>query len=173
MWSLLFPLFSRAFLRGLQTTTSATCDLNTPYNQAACVPSSKVTRNVPGTPRKNPRTAAASVMNTAFITSLPLSFSTAAEILVLCTSRPIHSTSLMRVLLSGVAECSNHCRLLRNGRPFILRGASLFMFSAGWMRPAHRRNPDDVDPGLRDAARSVLGSTIYAILSGACNLSCA
>src|SRR5215470_19116940 len=126
MWSLLFPLFSRAFLRGLQTTTSATCDLNTPYNQAACVPSSKVTRNVPGTPRKNPRTAAASVMNTAFITSLPLSFSTAAEILVLCTSRPIHSTSLMRVLLSGVAECSNHCRLLRNRRPFILRAALLF-----------------------------------------------
>src|SRR5499433_934336 len=128
MWSFLFPLFRRAFLRGLQTTTSATCDLNTPYNHAACVPSSKVTRNVPGTPRKNPRTAAASVINTAFITSLPLSFNTAAEILVLCTSRPIHLTSLMRVLLSGVAECSNHCRLLRNGRPFILRGA-LLVFS--------------------------------------------
>src|ERR1700751_3769153 len=53
--SLLLPCLSSAFLRGLQTTTLATCGLSKSYNHAAEVPSSKVTYNVPWSPAKKSR----------------------------------------------------------------------------------------------------------------------
>src|SRR5437667_9354888 len=48
--SLLLPAFSRAFWRGLQTTTRATRRASRSYSQAECVPSSKVRYRVPRSP---------------------------------------------------------------------------------------------------------------------------
>src|SRR2546429_1462679 len=77
--SLLFPSFSRAFLRGLQTTTLATWGLSRSYNQAAQVPSSKVTDKVPRSPAKNSRMVEAFVSRMDSITTLPLVSITATE----------------------------------------------------------------------------------------------
>src|SRR5207249_8721890 len=77
--SLLFPSFSRAFLRGLQTTTLATWGLSRSYSQAAQVPSSKVTDKVPRSPAKNSRMVEAFVSRMDSITTLPLESITATE----------------------------------------------------------------------------------------------
>src|SRR5579862_8899989 len=55
MRSLLLPWFSKAFWRGSHTTTSVTCGWIRSYNQAAEVPSSKVTCKSPRSPRRNCR----------------------------------------------------------------------------------------------------------------------
>jgi hypothetical protein len=52
MRSLLLPGLSRAFFLGLHTTSRATCGRSRSYNQAAVVPSSKVTDKVPRSPAK-------------------------------------------------------------------------------------------------------------------------
>src|SRR5437762_13331297 len=77
--SLLFPSFSRAFLRGLQTTTLATWGLSRSYNQAAQVPSSKVTDKVPRSTAKNSRMVEAFVSRMDSITTLTLESITATE----------------------------------------------------------------------------------------------
>ena len=74
------PYLSRAFLRGLHTTTLATCGFNRSYNQAAQVPSSKVTDRVPRSPAKNSRMVAAFVSRMDSITTLPAQSITATEI---------------------------------------------------------------------------------------------
>src|ERR1700694_3929685 len=90
-----------AFFRGSHTTNSVTCGFNRSYNQAAQVPSSKVTCRLPLSPWKNWRMVLALVSITHSITSLPGEFRTAMEIVSLCTSIPIYFTpSIYRVLLS-------------------------------------------------------------------------
>src|ERR1700731_37002 len=102
MRSLLLPSFSSTFRRGLHTTNSVTCGFNRSYNQAAQVPSSKVTCRLPLSPWKNWRMVLALVSITHSMTSLPEEFRTAMEIVSLCTSIPIYFTlSIYRVLLSG------------------------------------------------------------------------
>ena len=53
--SLLLPSFSRAFRRGLHTISSVTCGFIRSYNQAAQVPSSKVTCRLPRNPLRKSR----------------------------------------------------------------------------------------------------------------------
>src|SRR6266516_1300124 len=64
---------------GLQTTTLATWGLSRSYNQAAQVPSSKVTDKVPRSPAKNSRMVEAFVSRMDSITTLPLESITATE----------------------------------------------------------------------------------------------
>ena len=78
--SLLLPSFSRAFRRGLHTTSSVTCGLIKSYNQAAQVPSSKVTCRLPRSPLRKSRMVMALVSIVHSITSLPEEFRTAIEI---------------------------------------------------------------------------------------------
>src|SRR6476619_7134653 len=73
MRSLLLPCLSRAFFLGLHTTSRATWGRSRSYNQAADVPSSKVTDNVPRNPAKNSRIVAAFVSRMHSITNLPVS----------------------------------------------------------------------------------------------------
>src|SRR5712691_3408117 len=70
--SLLFPSLSRAFFRGLHTTSLATCDFSKSYSHAAQVPSSKVTDKVPRSPAKNSRMVVALVSRMHSMTTLPL-----------------------------------------------------------------------------------------------------
>src|SRR2546422_6653584 len=78
--SLLFPAFSKAFFRGSHTTTFVPCGLSRSYNQAAQVPSSKVTYKFPRSPWMNCRMVAAFVSMTDSISSLPAESRTATEI---------------------------------------------------------------------------------------------
>src|SRR5450631_3350245 len=90
-----------AFFRGSHTTTFLTCGFSKSYNQAAEVPSSKVTCKSPRSPSINCRIMLALVSITHSITIFPAAFLTAIEILSLCTSIPIYFLSFnMRVLLS-------------------------------------------------------------------------
>src|SRR5438874_11877148 len=100
MRSLLFPSFSRAFLRGLQTTTLATWGLSRSYSQAAQVPSSKVTDKVTRSPAKNSRMVEAFVSRMDSIITLPLDSITATEMVACCTSSPIYFSLFTSVLLS-------------------------------------------------------------------------
>src|SRR5207245_10528628 len=84
MRSLLLPSFNRAFRRGLHTTTFVTCGFSRSYNQAAQVPSSKVTCRLPRSPRINSRMVLALVLRMDSLTSLPYEFRTASEIVSLC-----------------------------------------------------------------------------------------
>src|ERR1700685_794065 len=105
MRSLLLPSLSKAFRRGLHTTSSVTCGLIKSYNQAAQVPSSKVTCKLPRRPFRKSRMVLALVLVVHSITSLPEEFRTAIEIASLCTSIPIYFVlSIKRVLLSGEVE---------------------------------------------------------------------
>src|ERR1700686_955217 len=113
--SLLLPSFSKAFIRGLHTTSSVTCGLSKSYNQAAQVPSSNVTCKSPRSPSTNSRIALVFVSITHSITIFPASFLTAIEMLSLCTSIPIYFLSFnMRVLLS-VGVDANDQNLLQRG----------------------------------------------------------
>src|SRR6516225_4778024 len=76
----LLPDFSKAFLRGLHTVTLLTYGLSRSYNQAAQVPSSKVTSRFPRSPRTNCRIVAALVSRMDSITTLPAEFITATAI---------------------------------------------------------------------------------------------
>src|SRR5271169_7163408 len=90
MVSLLLPAFNRAFLRGLQTTSLLTRRTSRSCNEAECVPSSKVTCKLPRNPCRKSRMVAAWVAITDCITSLPSALSTATEMVLWWTSRPIY-----------------------------------------------------------------------------------
>ena len=67
-----FPaIWLPSFLRGSQTSTCATRGLSRSCNQAAQVPSSKVTCKLPRSPWTNRRIVTAFVSRMASITSLP------------------------------------------------------------------------------------------------------
>src|SRR5262249_43663733 len=108
------------FFRGSHTTNLLTCGFNKSYNQAAQVPSSKVTCTSPRSPSINCRIMLALVSMTHSITTLPAEFLTAIEILSLCTSMPIYLVLIIRAPSSGAVE-----RALKpyskQGAPFILR----------------------------------------------------
>src|SRR5215468_5197556 len=78
------------FFRGSHTTNFVTRGFNRSYNQAADVPSSKVTCKSPRNPSINCRIMLAFVSMTDSITTLPAEFLTAIEMLSLCTSMPIY-----------------------------------------------------------------------------------
>src|SRR5215813_861424 len=99
MRSLLLPTFNRAFFRGSQTNTCVTWGCSRAYNQAAQVPSSKVTCKLPRSPWMNCRMVSALVSRMASIINLPLESNTATEIVAWCTSSPIYLASFMRALL--------------------------------------------------------------------------
>src|ERR1700746_2579464 len=107
--SLLLPSFNKALRRGLQTTTSCTCDCSRSYSQDAQVPSSQVTCNSPRRPWINCRRllALVSTMDDS-ITSFPLPFRTAITIASLCTSMPIY---LMSRLIQLPPWGKDHSRL--------------------------------------------------------------
>src|SRR6266403_714070 len=94
--SLLLPTLSSAFFRGLQTSTPDTRGFSKSYNQAAQVPSSKVTRKSPRSPSMNCRMVLALVSMTLSITTLPTEFLTQIEMLSLCTSSPIYLTLVIK-----------------------------------------------------------------------------
>src|SRR5215813_9227602 len=94
--SLLLPSLSSAFLRGLQTSTPETRGFSKSYNQAAQVPSSKVTRKSPRSPSMNCKIVLALVSMTLSITTLPTEFLTQIETLSLCTSSPIYLTLVIK-----------------------------------------------------------------------------
>ena len=83
MRSLLLPSFNKEFRRGLHTTILVTCGLSRSYNQAAQVPSSKVTSKSPRNPSTNWKIMLAFVPMTLSITTLPAEFMTAIETLSL------------------------------------------------------------------------------------------
>src|SRR5271156_7142941 len=105
-----------AFFRGSHTTNFVTCGFSKSYNQAAEVPSSKVTCNSPRSPGTKSRIMFALVSITHSITIFPAAFMTAIEILSLCTSMPIYLVLVIRVFLSGRVEPSTQ-NLLQKGRP--------------------------------------------------------
>src|SRR5215469_5598351 len=108
MRSLLSPDFSRAFFRGSHTVTWVTQGLSRSYNQAAQVPSSKVTSRFPRSPRINCRMVAALVSRTDSITTLPAEFITATEIVSLCTSMPMYFVLSMRGCSFSLRDEANH-----------------------------------------------------------------
>src|SRR5258708_32211668 len=107
------------FFRGSHTTNFVTCGFNRSYNQAADVPSSKVTCKSPRRPSINCRIMLAFVSMTHSITTLPTEFLTAAEILSLCTSIPIY---LMLLVIKGVlsGRVEPNTQNLLQGAPFYI-----------------------------------------------------
>src|SRR5215469_9072554 len=106
------------FFRGSHTTNFVTRGFNRSYNQAADVPSSKVTCKSPRSPSINCRIMLAFVSMTDSITTLPTEFLTAIEILSLCTSMPIYLMLLViKGVLSGRAE-ANTQNPTPKGAPF-------------------------------------------------------
>src|SRR5258708_11849508 len=110
------------FFRGSHTTNFVTCGFNRSYNQAADVPSSKVTCKSPRRPSINCRIMLAFVSMTHSITTLPTEFLTAAEILSLCTSIPIY---LMLLVIKGVlsGRVEPNTQNLLQGAPFYIASA--------------------------------------------------
>src|SRR5208337_35546 len=120
MRSLLLPSFSRAFRRGLHTTSSVTCGLIRSYNQAAQVLASKVTCRLPRSPLRKSRMVMDFVSIVHSITSLPEEFRTAMEIASLCTSIPIYFT----LSIEGAPFCSGFEPNTQNPTP---RGAPFYI----------------------------------------------
>ncbi len=89
------------FFRGSHTTNFVTCGFSKSYNQAAEVPSSKVTCKSPRSPSINCRIMLALVSITHSITIFPAPFITAIEMLSLCTSMPIY----FLLSIEGVPFC--------------------------------------------------------------------
>src|SRR6516164_8670842 len=106
MRSLLLPSFSRAAFRGLHTTTFVACGFSRSYNQAAQVPSSKVTCKSPRSPSMNCTMVLALVSTTHSITAI--------EILFLCTSMPIYLVLVIRVSFLDEVEPSTQ-NLIQRG----------------------------------------------------------
>src|ERR1700733_11465461 len=107
------------FFRGSHTTNFVTCGFNRSYNQAADVPSSKVTCKSPRSPSINCRIMLAFVSMTHSITTLPTEFLTAIEILSLSTSMPIY---LMVLVIKG---CSFLDGLRQAPKPYSTKGTLL------------------------------------------------
>src|SRR5260370_34440258 len=107
------------FFRGSHTTNFVTCGFNKSYNQAAEVPSSKVTCKSPRSPSINCRIMLAFVSMTDSITTLPAKFLTAIEIPALCTSMPIY----LVLVIKGVPPLewlSNHSNPTPQCAPFYI-----------------------------------------------------
>src|SRR6201984_3810401 len=107
------------FFRGSPTTNFVTCGFNRSYNQAADVPSSKVTCTSPRSPSINCRIMLAFVSMTDSITTLPTEFVTAIEILSLFTSMPIYLVLVIKGVLSGRVE-PNTQNPTPKGAPFYI-----------------------------------------------------
>src|SRR6516162_7785318 len=123
------------FFRGSHTTNFVTRGFNKSYNQAAEVPSSKVTCKSPRSPSINCRIMLAFVSMTHSITILPIEFITAIEILSLCTSMPIYLVLVIKGVLSGRVE-ANTQNPNPKGRPFILRPPHEPRTGGGAFQPA-------------------------------------
>src|SRR5499425_1132782 len=119
--SLLLPSLSSAFFRGLQTSTPETRGFSKSYNQAAQVPSSKVTRKSPRSPSMNCKIVLALVSMTLSITTLPTEFLTQIETLSLCTSSPIYLTLVIK-------GCSFLEKFEQGTQNVLQRGASYNVF---------------------------------------------
>src|SRR5215831_15544238 len=110
------------FFRGSHTSNFVTCGFNRSYNQAAEVPSSKVTCTSPRNPSINCRIMLAFVSMRHSITIFPKAFTTAIEMLSLCTSMPIYLVPVIKGrFLSGGVERSTQT-LLQKGRPLYCVG---------------------------------------------------
>src|SRR5229473_3344078 len=110
-----------AFFRGSHTTSSVTCGFSRSYNQAAHVPSSKVTCKSPCTPWIHCRMVLALVSMIDSITTFPSPFITAIEIVSLWTSMPIY------LMFIGVLLSVEFCFTLKTylkGAPFYNASAS-------------------------------------------------
>ena len=81
-----FWCFPKPVLQVSQTTTRVTCGFSRLCSQAAHVPSSKVTCELPRRPRRNCRIVSPLLSRLASITKLPAESKTAAEIVAWCTS---------------------------------------------------------------------------------------
>src|ERR1700756_5343468 len=114
------PSCNNAFLRGSQTTSLVTWGFSRSYNQAAQVPSSKVTCTSPRSPSTNCRIMLAFVSMTHSIAILPAAFLTAIEMLSLCTSKPIY---LVVLVIKG---CSFLDGLRQAPKPYSKRGTLLY-----------------------------------------------
>src|ERR1700751_6446022 len=122
------------FFRGSHTTNFVTCGFNRSYNQAADVPSSKVTCKSPRSPSINCRIMLAFVSMRHSITTLPTEFLTQAEMLSLCTSIPIYLMLLViKGVLSGRVE-PNTQNPTPKGAPFYIASANnaVSRDSASW-----------------------------------------
>src|SRR5215472_3551653 len=98
---ILITFLQQSVSAGSQTTSFETWGLSKSYNQAAHVPSSKVTCTSPRSPSTNCRIMFAFVSMAHSITTLPAEFLTAIEILSLCTSMPIYFV----LSIQGVPFC--------------------------------------------------------------------
>src|SRR6476620_10554000 len=107
------------FFRGSHTTNLLTCGFNKSYNQAAEVPSSKVTCTSPRSPSINCTIMLALVSMTHSITTLPTAFRTAIEMLSLCTSIPIY----LVLVIKGVPPLERLRQVLKT---YSTRGALLY-----------------------------------------------
>src|SRR5208282_2263871 len=107
---------------GLHTTSTLTCGFSRSYNQAAQVPSSKVTCRSPRSPLRNSRMVRALVSIVDSITSLPEEFRTAIEIASLCTSIPIYFT----LSIEGAPFCCGFEANTQNPTP---KGAPFYIAS--------------------------------------------
>src|SRR5271165_208156 len=94
----LTTVFQQGILARITNHDFADMRLQQSYNQAAQVPSSKVTCTSPRSPSMNCRSMLPLVSMTHSITSLPAAFITAIEILSLCTSMPIY----LVIVIKGV-----------------------------------------------------------------------
>src|SRR5450755_5036638 len=113
-----------AFLRGSHTTNFVTCGFSKSYNQAAEVPSSKVTCKSPRSPSINCRIMLALVSIKLSITIFPALFITAIEMLSLCTSIPIYFLlSIEGVPFCG--GCGKHPNPTPKGAPFYIASGGL------------------------------------------------
>src|SRR5208337_2085502 len=83
-----------------------TCAFKRSYNQAAEVPSSKVTCKSPRSPSKNCRIMLAFVSMTHSITIFPAALLTAIAMLSLCTSMPIYLVLVIKgcSFLEGLSQ---------------------------------------------------------------------
>src|SRR5580704_15954296 len=110
-----------AFFRGSHTTNFVTWGFSRSYNQAAEVPSSKVTCKSPRSPAIKSRTMLAFVSMTHSITIFPAPFLTAIKCFP--GAHPCRYTFgyPLRALLSVVGSSQTLKTLLQKGRPFILR----------------------------------------------------
>src|SRR5215472_15690412 len=116
--SLLLPSLSNAFFRGLQTATPDTRGFSRSYNQAAQVPSSKVTRKSPRSPSMNCKMVLALVSMTLSNTTFPTELLTQIEMLSLCTSMPIYLTLVIKKGDPFWRSLSNALKTYSKGRPF-------------------------------------------------------
>src|SRR5580698_9671013 len=111
-----------AFFRGSHTTNFVTWGFSRSYNQAAEVPSSKVTCESPRSPAIKSRTMLAFVSMTHSITIFPAPFLTAIEMLSWCTSMPIY----FRLSIEGAPFCSGFEPNTQNPTP---KGAPFYIAS--------------------------------------------